>query len=80
LHEGEASWGYGFHGNIVTRYPRGTPIRVCGPLACTEWVESWGYGPAKRTGRIVDLDVHVFEDICAPRRMGVCQVTLQVKP
>ena len=75
---GEASWGYGFKGNVVTRYPRGTVIRVCGRLGCTGKVRSWGYGPAKRTGRIADLDVAVFENVCGPRGMGVCQIRLEV--
>jgi hypothetical protein len=75
---GEASWGYGFKGHVVTRYPRGTVIRVCGRLGCTGKVLSWGYGPAKRTGRIADLDVSVFENVCGPRSMGVCQIKLEV--
>lgn len=75
---GEASWGYGFKGHVVTRYKRGTIIRVCGPLGCTGKVRSWGYGPAKSTGRIADLDVHVFEDICGPRSIGVCDIKLEV--
>lgn len=78
VRHGEASWGYGFHGHVVTRYPRGTVIRVCGRLGCTGKVKSWGYGPAKRTGRIADLDVHVFENVCGPRSMGVCQIRLEV--
>jgi hypothetical protein len=75
---GEASWGYGFKGHVVTRYPRGTVIRVCGPIGCTPKVRSWGYGPAKWTGRIADLDVHVFEHVCGPRSIGTCQVRLEV--
>lgn len=75
---GEASWGYGFKGNVVTRYPRGTHIRVCGPIGCTGLVHSWGYGPAKYTGRIADLDVNVFEDVCGPRGVGVCDIKLEV--
>lgn len=74
---GEASWGP-FSGHVVTRYPRGTIVRVCGKLGCTGRVRSWGYGPAKYTGRIADLDVHVFERVCGPRWRGVCQITLQV--
>ena len=74
---GEASWGP-FSGHVVTRYPRGTIVRVCGTLGCTGRVRSWGYGPAKYTGRIADLDVHVFERVCGPRSRGVCQITLQV--
>jgi hypothetical protein len=80
---GEASWGY-LTGHVVTRYPRGTAIRVCGPLGCwpsaTTWGASWGYGPARRTGRIVDLDRSVFAAICGNPRQGVCQVVLEVGP
>lgn len=75
---GEASWGYGFKGNVVTRYPRGTHIRVCGPLGCTGVVHSWGYGPAKYTGRIADIDVNVFENVCGPRSIGICNIRLEV--
>ena len=76
---GEASWGYGFYGHVVTRYPRGTIIRVCGKLGCTGRVKSWGYGPAKRTGRIADLDINVFRNVCGdPIRLGVCQIRLEV--
>jgi len=75
---GEASWGYGFYGHVVTRYHRGTIIRVCGPIGCTGKVASWGYGPARYTGRIADLDVRVFERVCGPRSIGVCDITLEV--
>lgn len=71
---GTASWG-DFDGHVVTRLPRGTSIVVVGPTG-TWRGKSWGYGPAKWTGRIVDLDVLVFEDICGPRSQGLCQVTL----
>ncbi len=74
---GEASWGP-FKGHVVTRYPRGTIIRVCGKLGCTGKTRSWGYGPAKYTGRIADLDVNVFEHVCGPRSIGVCQIRLFV--
>lgn len=77
---GEASWG-DFGGHVVTRLARGTRIRVCGALGCwpsvTTWGRSWGYGPAKRTGRIVDLDRSVFAAICGDPRRGVCQVVLR---
>lgn len=75
--KGEASWGP-FKGHVVTRFPRGTRIKVCGPKGCTPIVRSWGYGPAQKTHRIADLDVHVFEKVCAPRGIGVCDITLYV--
>ncbi len=71
---GTASWG-DFGGHVVTRLPRGTRIVVVGPHG-TWRGRSWGYGPAKWTHRIVDLDVHVFEDICGPRSLGLCKVSL----
>lgn len=74
---GTASWGP-FGGNIVTREKRGTPVKVCGELGCTKWMPSYGYGPVKNTGRIVDLDVNLFEDVCGPRSIGLCKVTLYV--
>lgn len=73
---GTASWG-DFDGHVVTRYPRGTPIKVCGQRGCWTGL-SWGYGPQASTGRIVDLDVHIFENICAPRGIGLCTVTLRL--
>lgn len=73
---GTASWG-DFGGHVVTRLPRGTRIEVVGPHG-TWHGRSWGYGPAKWTGRIVDLDVRVFEDICGPRSLGLCKVTLSI--
>ena len=77
IRSGEASWGP-FKGHVVTRYPRGTAIRVCGRLGCTGITRSWGYGPAKYTGRIADLDVRVFEHVCGPRSIGVCKIKLFV--
>lgn len=72
--KGIASWGP-FHGHVVTRLPRGTSILVTGPLGA--WTgSSWGYGPAKWTNRIVDLDASVFKMICGPLSRGLCNVTL----
>ena len=71
---GIASWGW-FGGHVVTRLPRGTRITVCGELGCWSG-KSWGYGPAKRTGRIVDLDREVFRDLCGAPSKGLCEVTL----
>lgn len=72
---GTASWGY-FSGHVVTRVPRGTPITVIGPLG--SWSgKSWGYGPAKWTGRIVDADREVFRLLCGDPSKGLCTVTLE---
>jgi hypothetical protein len=71
---GIASWG-DFGGHVVTRLPRGTSIFVAGPQG--GWTgTSWGYGPAKSTGRIVDLDRQVFAAICGSPSKGLCRVTL----
>lgn len=73
---GIASWG-DFGGHVVTRLPRGTRIEVVGPHGTWRGV-SWGYGPAKWTERIVDLDRSVFNDLCGnPVILGLCKVTLR---
>lgn len=72
---GVASWGY-FDGHVVTRLPRGTTILVTGPLG--SWAgKSWGYGPAKWTRRVVDLDASVFRAICGSLSRGLCHVKLE---
>ncbi len=71
---GTASWG-DFGGHVVTLKPVGTRIKVVGPNGVWRG-RSWGNGPRVWTGRIVDLDVHVFEDICYPRSVGLCKVKL----
>ena len=75
---GIASWGDGWTG-VVTRFPRGTPIRVCGPLGCWSG-RSVGYGPAVWTGRIADLSRAVFSEICGDPAMGLCRVVLWDRP
>lgn len=74
---GEASWGY-FGGHVVTRLPRGTRIEIVGPLGRWRGV-SWGYGPAKWTGRIADLDKEVFRSVCGSPSRGVCNATLKAE-
>ena len=73
---GTASWGDGWTG-VVTRLPRGTRIRVCGPLGCWSG-RSVGYGPAVRTGRIADLSRAVFASVCGDPSIGLCRVSLEV--
>jgi len=74
---GTASWGP-FAGHVVTRLPRGTRIEIVGPHGTWQGF-SWGYGPARRTGRIVDLDYTVFKSLCgSPEILGLCTVTLVV--
>lgn len=59
----------------------GWRFRVCGAGGCRELV-SHDAGPdlaAQRMGRIVDLPIGAFEDVCGvPWRMGVCQVTVTI--
>lgn len=73
---GTASWGYGWSG-VVTRFPRGTRIRVCGALGCWSG-RSVGYGPQASTGRIADLSRAVFARICGDPGIGLCPVLLEV--
>lgn len=59
----------------------GWRFRVCGAGGCRELV-SHDAGPdlaMQREGRIVDLPIGAFEDVCGvPWRMGLCQVTLTI--
>ena len=71
---GTASWGYGWSG-AVTRLPRGTRIRVCGPLACWSG-RSVGYGPDARLHRIADLSRPLFARLCGDPSMGLCKVRI----
>jgi hypothetical protein len=71
---GTASWGNGWTG-VVTRLPRGTVIRVCGPLGCWSG-RSVGYGPAVRTHRVADLSRSVFSRICGDPSAGLCRVSI----
>ena len=74
---GTASWGNGWTG-VVTRLPRGTVIRVCGPLGCWSG-RSVGYGPAVRTHRVADLSRSVFSRICGDPSAGLCRVSIEVQ-
>ena len=74
MQTGVASWGY-FGGHVVSRWPRGTVLTVCGNVGCRT-AHSWGYGPAKWTGRLVDLDVTVFRDVCGWEGKGLCRVSV----
>lgn len=71
---GVAAWGW-LDGHVVTRLPAGTRIKVCGPRGCWEG-RSYGYGPKESSGKLVDLDVTIFERICGPRSIGVADVVL----
>jgi len=73
---GIASWGY-FAGHAVTRLRRGTSIVIVGPLG-TWRGRSWGYGPKASTGRVADLDISIFRDICGPSSLGLCDVKVYI--
>ena len=74
---GEAS----FYDNGTTAMrdvPRGTTIVICGNGGCIERVVS-DYGPAKRTGRIIDMDRPDFFQICGCASFsGTTMVTVRV--
>lgn len=79
---GRASWvraslGAGY---MAARMPRGTVLRVCGPLACfTGKVND--YGPSRRLhpDRIVDLSRARFAKVCGdPETLGTCAVRVWV--
>jgi hypothetical protein len=74
---GEAS----FYDNGTTAMrdvPRGTTIVICGRGGCIERVVS-DYGPAKRTGRIIDMDRPDFFRICGCASFsGTTMVTVRV--
>ena len=77
---GVASWvraslGAGY---LAARLPRGTRLRVCGPLACiTRTVNDYGPSVKAFPERIVDLSARDFTRVCGPLSMGVCRVTVQ---
>lgn len=58
---GSASWYR--NGTTAMRLPRGTVIVICGARGCIERVVN-DYGPAKYTGRIVDMYRPDFFAIC----------------
>ncbi|HEY3544862.1 MAG TPA: hypothetical protein VGK17_02080 [Propionicimonas sp.] len=79
---GRASWVRASLGPryMAARMPRGTRLRVCGPLACFVGVVT-DYGPSKRLhpDRIVDLSRARFAKVCGdPERLGTCAVRVWV--
>lgn len=75
-----STYGPGFDGLTAARdWPRGSVLRICGMAACvTRTVND--YGPAKWTGRLLDLDVPTFELVSGmPWRMGLTAVTVTVE-
>ena len=75
--QGIASWVAPRYGKsyLAMRLPKGTHVTLSGPGGTWEAVVN-DYGPAKRTGRIADIAVGRWEDICGvPRSLGLCRVT-----
>ncbi|HYL41003.1 MAG TPA: hypothetical protein VET90_06825, partial [Candidatus Binatus sp.] len=74
---GTASF-YDFGTTAMTAVPRGTTIVICGAGGCIQRVVS-DYGPAKSTGRIIDMYRPDFFQICGCGSWsGLTQVTVRV--
>jgi hypothetical protein len=66
------------NGTTAMRLPRGTVIVICGAAGCIERVVN-DYGPAKYTGRIVDMYRPDFFRICGCGWWsGLTQVTISI--
>lgn len=79
---GKASWVRASLGSayLAARMPKGTILRVCGPLACTVGAVS-DRGPRRDIfpDRIVDLSRARFARVCGnPELLGTCDVTVTV--
>ena len=62
----------------MTAVPRGTTIVICGAAGCIQRVVN-DYGPAKSTGRIIDMSRPDFFQICGCGWWsGLTQVTVKV--
>jgi hypothetical protein len=69
---------YDFGTTAMRDVPRGTTIVICGNGGCIQRVVS-DYGPAKRTGRIIDMYRPDFFAICGcPSFSGTTTVTVRV--
>ena len=74
---GEASF-YDFGTTAMRDVPRGTTIVICGNGGCIQRVVN-DYGPAKRTGRIIDMYRPDFFAICGCASFsGTTTVTVRV--
>jgi hypothetical protein len=74
---GEASF-YSFGTTAMRDVPRGTTIVICGKGGCIETKVS-DYGPAKSTGRVIDMYKPDFFRICGCGWWsGTTQVTVRV--
>jgi hypothetical protein len=69
---------YDFGTTAMRDVPRGTTIVICGAAGCIEKIVS-DYGPAKTTGRIIDMYRPDFFQICGCGSWsGTTQVTIRV--
>lgn len=62
------------HGDhyLAIRAPRGTRVRVCGEAKCVV-MSSTDYGPQAGTGKIADVALVVWREVCGlPDSRGVC--------
>lgn len=66
------------NGTTAMRLPRGTVVVICGDGGCIERTIT-DYGPAKKGGRLIDLDRPDFFQICGcPGWSGTTEVTIRV--
>jgi hypothetical protein len=66
------------NGTTAMRLPRGTVIRICGAGGCIERTVT-DYGPAARTGRIIDMYRPDFFRICGCSSVsGTTRVTVSI--
>jgi hypothetical protein len=74
---GEASF-YDFGTTAMRDVPRGTTVVICGNGGCVQRVVN-DYGPAKRTGRIIDMYRPDFFAVCGCASFsGTTTVTVRV--
>ena len=79
---GDASWVRASLGShyLAARMPRGTVLRICGPLACIVRTVN-DYGPSAKAfpERIVDLSAKDYQRVCGPLSSGICPVSVAVR-
>lgn len=74
---GTASF-YDFGTTAMTAVPRGTTIVICGAGGCIQRIVN-DYGPAKSTGRLIDMYRPDFFQICGCGSWsGLTQVTVKI--
>lgn len=73
---GIASWYASWCNCTAMRQWRGRLVRVVGPAGVVATVRIDDYGPARWTGRIIDLNPATFEAVCKNLSRGTCAVTV----